>query len=674
MKKRIFSAFLAMCMCLSLLPVSAMAAEHDHNTGDWKALTTTSGTLEEGSYYLAVPAESAAPETSLTLTGNLTISGAVTLCLNGQTLDCGNYYIEVSSGASLTICDCSTGGYVTGSNWSGTVQNYGILTLESGKVENTYSYSGSQAVYNAGTFYLTGGEVSSMSGCGLFNSGSTEAKISGGSITGGSAAIYNDYSSEKVYLSNTPTLTSGENYADIYSGTVYANDGSTDAPAYYTGEAITVQRRSSYPNGEAAVCGVNENNKSSFTSFNINYTLNPDEGDPTALVYKGVACNLTWLDRDGTTTLTGDSYPTIEEYGESISPPTYSADNQVFLGWKYKVDNGEFNSNYASSSQRITGAMTFQADAVAAMPGSGTIAEPYEIDSTEDLKTLATIANSGNTTYNNRDVWYKLTGSIDLNNEEWTPIGKNSSCAFQANFDGGEHTVSNLKITGTNSYCGLFGYVYGDYSIHTKIQNVTVSGSVSGSSNVGMLAGYASYADIANCTVSGTVQGSDYGYQALVGTVDSSVILTGNNTSACHVSPMGYTTDDNGVMAFGQGDGSLDIVGCYKGKWIQTTYSNNGYRTETQTDSESMAVTVKPAFLNDGKYIQLNYTVTAGNSAVSGGKLAVHADVQIGDNDAATVEVIKDRAGKAIGLRMVDTHTNGCASQDATSTSAALAA
>lgn len=78
---------------------------------------------------------------------------------------------------------------------------------------------------------------------------------------------------------------------------------------------------------------------------------------------------------------------------------------------------------------------------------------------------------------------------------------------------------------------------------------------------------------------------------------------------------MGYTTDDNGVMAIGQGDGSLDIVGCYKGKWIQTTYSNNGYRTETQTDSESMAVTVKPAFLNDGKYIQLNYTVTAGNSA-----------------------------------------------------------
>jgi len=57
--------------------------------------------------------------------------------------------------------------------------------------------------------------------------------------------------------------------------------------------------------------------------------------------------------------------------------------------------------------------------------------------------------------------------------------------------------------------------------------------------------------------------------------------------------------------------------------------------------------------------------VEAGSSAISGGKLAVHADVQIGDNDNAAMEVIQDASGKVIGLKMVDTHTGSCTSKDA---------
>ena len=52
---------------------------------------------------------------------------------------------------------------------------------------------------------------------------------------------------------------------------------------------------------------------------------------------------------------------------------------------------------------------------------------------------------------------FKLTKDIDLNGQEWTPIG-NSTNKFQGTFDGNGKKVMNLVITGNNSYVGLFGF------------------------------------------------------------------------------------------------------------------------------------------------------------------------------------------------------------------------
>ena len=45
---------------------------------------------------------------------------------------------------------------------------------------------------------------------------------------------------------------------------------------------------------------------------------------------------------------------------------------------------------------------------------------------------------------------------LDLNNQEWTPIG-NARKPFKGNFDGNNHTVTGMKISGALDCVGLFG-------------------------------------------------------------------------------------------------------------------------------------------------------------------------------------------------------------------------
>lgn len=124
--------------------------------------------------------------------------------------------------------------------------------------------------------------------------------------------------------------------------------------------------------------------------------------------------------------------------------------------------------------------------------------------------------------------------------------------------------------------------------------------------------------------------------------------------------PSDYITDEHGIMAYGEKKyPNFDIRSNYNGSWISTTFdyldnSQDGYVVKHE-NLDSATISAEAGFVNDGRYIQLKYTVTAGSNAVSDGKLAVYGDVQIGNNDNATVEVIKDAKDNAIGLRMVDT-------------------
>lgn len=141
----------------------------------------------------------------------------------------------------------------------------------------------------------------------------------------------------------------------------------------------------------------------------------------------------------------------------------------------------------------------------------------YEIGNLDQLKFFRDAVNDGNS-FNGQTV--KLTDSIDLNKEEWTPIGKNGA-PFQGTFDGQEKTVSNLKITrGTSNVaanCGIgfFGYTNSPATItNLTINNVDITGSL----YVGAIVGYGyTGKEISNCHVTGQIEIEGWWYIGGIG-------------------------------------------------------------------------------------------------------------------------------------------------------------
>ena len=64
-----------------------------------------------------------------------------------------------------------------------------------------------------------------------------------------------------------------------------------------------------------------------------------------------------------------------------------------------------------------------QANAAASFIGDGTAESPYLISTKEDLVKLSSLINSDNTAADYYNKYYKQTSDIDLENENFIPIG-----------------------------------------------------------------------------------------------------------------------------------------------------------------------------------------------------------------------------------------------------------
>ncbi|WP_099192677.1 GLUG motif-containing protein [Tepidibacter mesophilus] len=101
--------------------------------------------------------------------------------------------------------------------------------------------------------------------------------------------------------------------------------------------------------------------------------------------------------------------------------------------------------------------------------GTGTVDNPFIIKTKEQLKKMR----------NNPNEHYKLGADIDLENEEWEPIGS-LKLPYKGSFDGNGYTISNLKINKPSSDCvGFFGYAEECVVKNVKINNIDVKGKVS---------------------------------------------------------------------------------------------------------------------------------------------------------------------------------------------------
>ena len=91
-----------------------------------------------------------------------------------------------------------------------------------------------------------------------------------------------------------------------------------------------------------------------------------------------------------------------------------------------------------------------------------------------------------------------LTSDVDLQGVAWTPIGKNNTIA--GTFDGGDHVISNLTVTGTEKRVGLFASTGRGMTIkNVRMNNVNIGGS----DYAGAIVGYGLCARLENCHVDG---------------------------------------------------------------------------------------------------------------------------------------------------------------------------
>ena len=160
---------------------------------------------------------------------------------------------------------------------------------------------------------------------------------------------------------------------------------------------------------------------------------------------------------------------------------------------------------YRSASLNLWGGMEMSDH----FDGEGTKEDPYEINSSKDLKLLAyNVANEEVDGY--EGCCFVLTKDISLNDTaSWLPIGYFTEAGdsepkpFKGNFDGQGYRVYNLKISDTTQdYAGLFGSIHG-----AVIENLTVDGQVNAHSKAAVLIGEANDSTVKNCNSKGQVRG-----------------------------------------------------------------------------------------------------------------------------------------------------------------------
>lgn len=196
-------------------------------------------------------------------------------------------------------------------------------------------------------------------------------------------------------------------------------------------------------------------------------------------------------------------------------------DDPLDVAWWWLTD--KFSATSPGSLEKWT---DYAADSFAG--GSGTEADPYLIATAEQLAYLAKTVNESKHWW---QVFIKLTSDIDLAGREWVPIGT-PEVPFLGTLRGEGHTISNLTITGNMDYQGLFGVAQYNLQVfnlimrnvnvkgrryvgalvgaslkHSRYANVSISGCVFGTCDVGGVVGYADQDYIEQCEVSIEVVG-----------------------------------------------------------------------------------------------------------------------------------------------------------------------
>jgi len=215
--------------------------------------------------------------------------------------------------------------------------------------------------------------------------------------------------------------------------------------------------------------------------------------------------------------------------------------------------------------------------------GSGTEADPYQISTATDLRNLASQINNLKSSASYYAAHYVQTDDIDLENVNWTPIGRyhesdtsdtlSAKVLFDGKYNGNKHKITGLYMDYSRKYAGLFGRLNGN----AVIEKLTVEGNLKSTSfSVGGIVGEAAFGSkIINCSFNGTVKGNENA-GGIAGKIHN-----GSSISSCYVnadisaSAEGYAGGITGIIQVGAHATSADALieksyfaGMVSGKYI----------------------------------------------------------------------------------------------------------
>ena len=180
--------------------------------------------------------------------------------------------------------------------------------------------------------------------------------------------------------------------------------------------------------------------------------------------------------------------------------------------------------------------------------GSGTENNPYLINSTVELDYIADKVSNGSSFSN---IYFKLNADLDYTGKTYIPIGTEDN-PFEGTFDGNGKSISGISLNG-GDYLGAFGYIFGEDCL---IQNLKVSGSITGGEFVGGIVGNSYNGNIIGCSNAATIVGNS-SVGGIVGCITNSDIsdclstgdVQGNSSSSNIGGIVGYC--DNGSINAG---------------------------------------------------------------------------------------------------------------------------
>lgn len=197
---------------------------------------------------------------------------------------------------------------------------------------------------------------------------------------------------------------------------------------------------------------------------------------------------------------------------------------------------------------------TYTVSLAAADPGYTISADgTYEVYNAEGLMNVAKLVNEEW----KLDIDITLDNDIDLTGIDWTPICPINNKQYTGTFDGGNHTITGLTVTGSNGYAGLFGRIGSGGTVKNVVLKDVRIASDKHFAYVGGVAGYSYDSNIENCSVSGSVSGgsiSDVG-----GVVGDQV---GGSITGCSSSATVKGIQNAGGVAGVTNDGAT-LTACY---------------------------------------------------------------------------------------------------------------